>query len=76
MPRGMSELIGLGSCNSHEKKYLKQGFAASLNVLLKMSRKRSFVDAILSATAVSRIFTQDIEELAAMTEDYQDRREA
>ncbi len=73
---GNVKAIGIGSCNSHEKKYLKQGLAASLNTILKMARKRSFVDAILSATAASRIFTQDIEELTAMTEDYQDRKEA
>ena len=61
--------VGLGSCNTHENKYVKQGMANSLNTILKMARKRSYVDAILSATGSSRIFTQDIEELAAMTED-------
>lgn len=57
--------VGLGSCNSTERKFIKQGFATSLNTVIKMARKRSFVDAILSATSASRIFTQDIEELAA-----------
>ena len=57
--------VGLGSCNSLERKFIKQGFAMSLNTVLKMARKRSYVDAILSATGSSRIFTQDIEELAA-----------
>ena len=47
----------------------------SLNTVLKMARKRSYVDAILSATGSSRIFTQDIEELAAMGAE-QDKREA
>lgn len=32
------------------------------NVALKMSKKRSFVDAVLQALAVSDIFTQDLEE--------------
>lgn len=57
--------VGLGSCNSLERKFIKQGFAMSLNTVLKMARKRSYVDAILSVTGSSRIFTQDIEELAA-----------
>lgn len=55
--------IGYGSANTLERKFTKQGFAASLNVVLKIARKRSYVDAILSATSASRIFTQDIEEL-------------
>lgn len=67
--------VGLGSCNTHENKYVKQGMANSLNTVLKMARKRSYVDAILSATGSSRIFTQDIEELAAMGAE-QERREA
>ena len=55
--------IGYGSCNTLERKFIKQGFAAALNTVIKIARKRSFVDAILSATSASRIFTQDIEEL-------------
>ena len=75
---GKVRAIGIGSCNSHERKYLKQGFAASLNTVLKMAKKRSYVDAILSATGSSRIFTQDIEDLAAMGAEYQEcaRKEA
>jgi hypothetical protein len=34
------------------------------NTVLKMAKKRAFVDAILTATAASDIFTQDIEEVA------------
>ncbi|HCB93858.1 MAG TPA: hypothetical protein DEP57_08670 [Selenomonas sp.] len=63
--------VGLGSCNSHEKKYIKQGLAMSANTILKMARKRSYVDAILSATAASRVFTQDIEELSSIGMDHQ-----
>ena len=58
--------VGLGSCNTHENKYAKQGMANSINTILKIARKRSYVDSILSATGSSRIFTQDIEELSAM----------
>lgn len=67
--------VGLGSANTLETRYIKQGLAMSANTVLKMSRKRSYVDAILSASSVSRIFTQDIEELVSLSEDYQDRRE-
>ena len=70
--------IGLGSANTLETRYIKQGLAMSANTVLKMARKRSFVDAILSATSASRIFTQDIEELTALSEDFQEgaRKEA
>lgn len=64
---GETIAVGLGSCNTLERKYIKQGLAMSLNTVLKMARKRSYVDAILAATGTSRIFTQDIEELKEMT---------
>ena len=38
-------------------------FAASLNTVLKMAKKRSYVDAILTATKSSGVFTQDIDEI-------------
>lgn len=62
--------VGLGSCNTLETKYIKQGMANSLNTVLKIARKRSYVDGVLSATQSSRIFTQDIEELSAVSEDF------
>ena len=62
--------VGLGSCNTLESKYVKQGMAMSLNTVLKMARKRSYVDAVLSATGSSRIFTQDIEEVTAISEEF------
>jgi len=34
------------------------------NTVLKMAKKRAFIDGILSATAASDIFTQDIEDMA------------
>ena len=55
--------ISLGSCNSRERKYLKTDFATNLNTILKMAKKRAFVDAILSATHSSHIFTQDMEDI-------------
>ena len=54
---------GLGSCNSRERKYLKTDFASNLNTVLKIAKKRAFVDAILTATHTSHIFTQDMEDI-------------
>lgn len=54
--------VGLGSCNSRERRY-QNNLAASLNTILKMAKKRSFVDAILTATSSSGVFTQDIDEI-------------
>ena len=34
------------------------------NTILKMAKKRAFVDAILTVTGASRIFTQDVEDMA------------
>ena len=55
---------GLGSCNSRERKYLKTDFATNLNTVLKIAKKRAYVDAVLTATHASKVFTQDIEEIA------------
>ena len=54
---------GLGSCNSRERKYLKTDFATNLNTVLKIAKKRAYVDAILTATHSSKIFSQDIEDI-------------
>ena len=37
----------------------------SFNTVLKMAKKRALVDAVLTATAASDIFTQDLEDIAA-----------
>ena len=60
---GMIEAEGIGSCNSKERKYIKQDSYSIINTILKMAKKRAFVDAVLSATRSSGIFTQDIEDL-------------
>lgn len=61
---GMVLAEGLGSCNSKERKYLRTDFATNLNTILKMAKKRSYVDAILTACHASGTFTQDIEDIA------------
>ena len=55
---------GYGSCNSSESKFLKQPFANRINTVLKISKKRAYVDAILTATSASGTFTQDMEDIA------------
>lgn len=54
---------GLGSCTTKERKYQRGDFAANLNTVLKMAKKRSYVDAVLTATHASGVFTQDIEDI-------------
>lgn len=60
---------GIGSCNSRERKYLRGDFATQLNTILKMAKKRAYVDAILTACHASKVFTQDIEDIAAEVSD-------
>jgi len=53
---GEGEIVLLGtSCLT----YFAEGFACH-NTVLKMAKKRAFVDATITATAASDIFTQDI----------------
>ena len=56
---------GIGSCNSKERKYLRGDFATQLNTILKMAKKRAYVDAMLTACHASKVFTQDVEDIAA-----------
>jgi len=67
---------GLGSCNSKERKYQRTDFAGNLNTILKMAKKRSYVDAILTACHASGVFTQDIEEISADNFIANNRKEA
>lgn len=59
---GEIEAEGLGSCNTKEKKYRSQDAYTIINTILKMAKKRALVDAVLSATRSSGIFTQDMED--------------
>ena len=66
--------LGIGLCSTMEKKYRyrkdwnsggrveNEDIADLWNTVLKMAKKRAFVDAVRSTTAASDIFTQDIEE--------------
>jgi hypothetical protein len=56
---GKGEIVMLGtSCRT----YLAEGLVCH-NTCLKMAKKRAHVDAILTATAASDIFTQDVEDM-------------
>ncbi len=63
---GVIEAEGLGSCNSRESKYERSDACSLLNTLLKMAKKRAIVDAVLTATRSSGIFTQDVEDLVLL----------
>lgn len=54
---------GMGSCNSKERKYIKQDPYSIDNTILKMAKKRSLVDAALLVGSLSDIFTQDLEDI-------------
>ena len=58
---GLVEAEGIGCCNNREKKYVNQDPFSILNTILKMAKKRALVDAVLSATRTSGIFSQDLE---------------
>jgi hypothetical protein len=60
---GFMEAEGIGTCNSKEKNFIDQDPFSLVNTLLKMAKKRALIDAVLSATRASGIFTQDIEDL-------------
>lgn len=72
--QGLEMATGVGSCSTMEKKYRYRNgnentdIADTYNTVLKMAKKRAFVDGILSATAASDIFTQDIEDMGGSIE--------
>ncbi len=57
---------GVGHCNSRESKYVKADPYSIANTILKMAKKRAYVDAALSVASLSDIFTQDIEDMPEM----------
>ncbi len=79
--RNTGEVIGegVGCCSSMESKYRyrnewvnkvktkveNENVADQFNTLLKMAKKRALVDAVLTATAASDVFTQDLEDMKA-----------
>ena len=59
---------GLGCCNSRENKYQKSNPYNVVNILIKLSKKRSFTDAILGVASLSNRFSQDEDLIEVVTE--------
>lgn len=68
-PSGSIHAEGVGAANSRERKFLKGDFFSQINTVLKIAKKRAYVDAILTATGASGIFTQDMEDISSGTTD-------
>lgn len=68
---GQTITQGLGHCNSKEKKYDsdKQDKYMLGNTCLKMAKKRAQVDATLTVSSLSDIFTQDAEDMVQFEND-------
>lgn len=64
--QGMDICEGVGNCNSRESKYVKADPYSIANTILKMAKKRAYVDAALSVASLSDIFTQDLEDMPDM----------
>lgn len=60
-PQGNKAGEGIGSCSTMESKYITRP-RDSENTVLKMAKKRAFVDATLTAFSLSGRFTQDVED--------------
>lgn len=67
---------GLGSCNSRERKYVRQDPYTLDNTILKMAKKRALIDATLHVASLSDIFTQDLEDMDLEGESVQQQQEA
>lgn len=67
---GMKVSEGFGACSSKERKYLSDRTDKHFmfNTILKMAKKRAYVDATITAWGLSGIFTQDMEDLEATPE--------
>lgn len=58
---------GYGSCNSKEKKGWDASPLSFANNILKIAKKRSHVDAVLTTLGASNVFSQDLEDLEEHT---------
>jgi hypothetical protein len=55
--------VGYGACNSKEKRGWDQNPWVFQNSILKIAKKRSLVDAVLTGLGASNVFTQDLEDM-------------
>lgn len=65
---GVVRSEGLGCCNSRENKYQKSNPYNVVNILVKLSKKRSFTDAVLGVANLSNRFSQDEDLVEPVTE--------
>lgn len=59
----VKEFAGTGSSKYKKYRIGNDDLASQVNTILKMGKKRAFIDAVLSACRLSAVFTQDIEDL-------------
>lgn len=55
--------VGYGACNSKEKRGWNENPWVFQNSILKIAKKRSLVDAVLTGLGASNVFTQDLEDM-------------
>jgi len=60
---GLAVSQGVGIANCRENKYKNQDRNSIANTILKMAKKRAFVDATLQLASLSNLFTQDLEDI-------------
>lgn len=62
--RGTGQIVGtgVGACATSEEKYISRPNDLE-NTILKMAKKRAFVDAALITFSLGELFTQDVEDL-------------
>lgn len=61
---------GVGSASTMESKHrYAKNVADKYNTVLKMAKKRALVDAVLTVTSASEIFTQDLEDMVQEREE-------
>jgi hypothetical protein len=65
---------GVGTCNNWERKYLSVDPDDAENTIMKMAKKRAFIDAVLTATRTSDFFTQDMEDAPPPSAESDDQR--
>lgn len=65
---GVVRSEGLGCCNSRENKYQKSNPYNIQNILIKLAKKRSMIDAVLGIGALSNRFSQDEDLVEPITE--------
>jgi hypothetical protein len=54
---------GYGLANSREKRHWSENPLGNANTILKIAKKRSHVDAVLTGLGASNVFTQDLEDM-------------